>query len=440
MRGRHVRRRAGRRRIVHVLLIAVGFLFASSSAAFAFFSISSAGTYGLGVAGALAAPTGLSAKVQLACPQDVGDDPSSGGAPSGGTAGGSSTGSLQSSGAHDGGGGCETTSGTSKKCKPSGGGAGSADGNCGRTQGPSKPGSEPSLQAGTSSGNDRGGSGGVSGRCRPRTSPSNGELQKSPHRTVGTTGAHSLDKGGTGKNCKTAGGTPTPCTSQTTGTAKPGSHASGSQTTGCKTAGGTGDTDQPEATVVLTWTPPTNPPGTTWLVKETGAASGSGSCFTTSPSPLCTVTGLSPSSSYTFVLTYTLGSWSATSNTARVAATVAPKTAPAGASTAAPPPVPMVPSVSGLAPATGSTAGGTSVTITGEAFTATSTVKFGTAAATGVTVEGTTTIVVTVPAHVSGPVPVVVSTAGGFPTSVPAGTFTYATPPTVPNGPAAGSS
>ena len=67
------------------------------------------------------------------------------------------------------------------------------------------------------------------------------------------------------------------------------------------------------------------------------------------------------------------------------------------------------PTVTGLAPSTGPVAGGTTVTITGTGFTKTATVSFGTTAATKVTVTSPTTIVATSPpAQTPGQVRVVV--------------------------------
>jgi hypothetical protein len=74
----------------------------------------------------------------------------------------------------------------------------------------------------------------------------------------------------------------------------------------------------------LTWTPPSNPTGTTWVMKETGSAVGSGTCSGSKPTPPCTVTGLSSSHTYHFKLTYTLDAWQKTSNTLQVTTTAPP--------------------------------------------------------------------------------------------------------------------
>lgn len=71
------------------------------------------------------------------------------------------------------------------------------------------------------------------------------------------------------------------------------------------------------------------------------------------------------------------------------------------------------PTVSAVSPNTGSTAGGDSVTISGNYFTGATGVTFGGTAATAVTVVNATTITATTPAGTSGPVSVVVTTPFG---------------------------
>ena len=80
-------------------------------------------------------------------------------------------------------------------------------------------------------------------------------------------------------------------------------------------------------------------------------------------------------------------------------------------------------------PASGSNAGGTSVTLTGTAFTGASGVTFGGTAATGIMVVNDTTITATTPAHAVGAVDVIVTTPAGSGTGV--GVFTYFGPPQV---------
>ncbi|WP_229073773.1 IPT/TIG domain-containing protein [Actinoplanes sp. DH11] len=99
--------------------------------------------------------------------------------------------------------------------------------------------------------------------------------------------------------------------------------------------------------------------------------------------------------------------------------------AAAGAVRAAAPPLPAV---SGITPAKVSTAGGTTVTITGRNFTEVTAVTFGGAAATSYTVTSITRITAVVPEGSSGAAPVTVTAAGG---ESPAGTrsvVTYRTP------------
>ncbi len=68
-----------------------------------------------------------------------------------------------------------------------------------------------------------------------------------------------------------------------------------------------------------------------------------------------------------------------------------------------------VPTVSSVSPSSGSTAGGTAVTITGTNFVAGATVTFGATAATNVTVVNSTTITATTPAGSAGAVTVTVT-------------------------------
>jgi hypothetical protein len=75
------------------------------------------------------------------------------------------------------------------------------------------------------------------------------------------------------------------------------------------------------------------------------------------------------------------------------------------------PPPPPVPS--SISPGSGTTAGGTAVTITGTGFAAGGTVSFGGTAATGVSVGSSTTITATTPAHGAGAVNVVVTNSDG---------------------------
>ena len=94
-----------------------------------------------------------------------------------------------------------------------------------------------------------------------------------------------------------------------------------------------------------------------------------------------------------------------------------------------PDPATIAPVITGVAPGTGLTNGGTVVTITGSHFLAGVTVKFGANAATGVSLTGSTSLTATTPAGLPGAVNVVVVN-----TNTLAGTnfngFNYVPPPT----------
>ena len=101
-----------------------------------------------------------------------------------------------------------------------------------------------------------------------------------------------------------------------------------------------------------------------------------------------------------------------------------------------------VPTVGNVAPNSGSTSGGTAITITGTNFASGATVTFGGAAATNVMVVNSTTITATTPADGAGAVTVTVTNPGGQSGSL-GSAFTYLAPPTVSsvspnNGPTAG--
>ncbi len=89
------------------------------------------------------------------------------------------------------------------------------------------------------------------------------------------------------------------------------------------------------------------------------------------------------------------------------------------------------PTVTGLSPATGPTAGGTVVTITGTNFIGTSQVDFGSVPAGSFRVNSNTSITATTPAEAAGTVDVTVSNAGASATS-PADHFTFTAPSTRP--------
>jgi hypothetical protein len=83
------------------------------------------------------------------------------------------------------------------------------------------------------------------------------------------------------------------------------------------------------------------------------------------------------------------------------------------------------PTITTISPSSGSTNGGTVVTITGTNFVSGATVTFGGTAATGVTVVSSTSITATTPAHAAGAVNVVVTDSGGSGTLTNG--FTYTT-------------
>jgi hypothetical protein len=89
-----------------------------------------------------------------------------------------------------------------------------------------------------------------------------------------------------------------------------------------------------------------------------------------------------------------------------------------------------VPSVTGVAPSSGPTAGGTTVTITGTGFTDATAVRFGGAAA-GFTVNSDTGITATSPAGLAGEVDITVVTAGGTSATNSFDRFSYVEPPTI---------
>ncbi len=91
-----------------------------------------------------------------------------------------------------------------------------------------------------------------------------------------------------------------------------------------------------------------------------------------------------------------------------------------------------VPTITGLAPTSGSTAGGTSVVITGSGFvglSGTGAVTFGGTAAKSYTVNSGTTITAVSPAHSAGPVRVQVVALGGVTGDTSADDYTFVTSP-----------
>ncbi len=90
------------------------------------------------------------------------------------------------------------------------------------------------------------------------------------------------------------------------------------------------------------------------------------------------------------------------------------------------------PTVTGVSPNSGSTAGGTSVTITGTNLTGATGVNFGATAATNFVVNSPTSITATSPAEAAGTVDVRVTTPGGTSATSSADQYNYATPPPTP--------
>lgn len=101
------------------------------------------------------------------------------------------------------------------------------------------------------------------------------------------------------------------------------------------------------------------------------------------------------------------------------------------------------PRVTGLSVSTGSTAGGSSVVITGTGLSGATAVSFGSLAASQVTVVNGSMITAVSPPEGSGPVEVSVTTPGGTSVVSSGDTFTYIDPPSIsavspPSGPLAG--
>jgi hypothetical protein len=93
--------------------------------------------------------------------------------------------------------------------------------------------------------------------------------------------------------------------------------------------------------------------------------------------------------------------------------------------------VPAAVTVTSVSPATGTTAGGTSVTITGTDLGAATAVNFGSVAATSVDVTSGTTVVATAPAASPGTVDITVVTPFGTTPTSAADQFTYRYPTTL---------
>jgi large repetitive protein len=98
-----------------------------------------------------------------------------------------------------------------------------------------------------------------------------------------------------------------------------------------------------------------------------------------------------------------------------------------------PPPAPVAPTLTAIAPTSGTTAGGTAVTLTGTGFAAGASVSIGGAPASAVVVASATSITATTPAHAAGAVDVVVTNADGQSARLTGGfTYTAPAPPPAP--------
>ena len=84
------------------------------------------------------------------------------------------------------------------------------------------------------------------------------------------------------------------------------------------------------------------------------------------------------------------------------------------------------PTVTAVSPSTGSTSGGTSVTITGTNFTGATAVNFGSTAATSFTVTSATQITAVAPAETAGTINITVTTPSGTSATSASDQFTYA--------------
>jgi hypothetical protein len=79
------------------------------------------------------------------------------------------------------------------------------------------------------------------------------------------------------------------------------------------------------STVKLTWTAPTEPSGatiTSWKITQIqGSSTATSACYKTSPAPKCSVTGLAPSSTYKWKITYYVHTWTAHATSSVVSTT-----------------------------------------------------------------------------------------------------------------------
>jgi len=224
----------------------------------------------------------------------------------------------------------------------------------------------------------------------------------------------------------------------------------------------------------ITATTPAHGPGPASVVVTTPGGTGTGTNLFTYVTPLPAVSGITPDhgtttggtsititgANFTGATAVTIGGVPATGVTvngngtlitattpahAMGPASVVVMTTPGGSSTATGTYtyVPPTATITSISPSSGTTLGGTSITITGANFTGATAVAFGGLAATSFTVNGSgTSITAITPAHIAGAVSVAVTTPGVPGTT---GSYTYVTlaAPTVttvtpPDGPVTG--
>ena len=145
---------------------------------------------------------------------------------------------------------------------------------------------------------------------------------------------------------------------------------------------------------------------------------------------------VAPSVATDGTLSYTLATGAFGTSTITLVAKDTGGTANGGADTSAPQTftisaAQLAPTVSAVSPASGPTAGGTTVTITGTDLTGATAVKFGAGAATSFTVNSATSITATAPPASAGTIDVTVTTSAATSATNLADQYTYAGTPTV---------